>query len=260
MATAIYAPPSEGKIYGTLEIDVTAVLAYIREQREQGNYLTITHLTTAALARALAYDAPEVNCFVRRGRLVHRDYVDIMVSVSIRDHQEMSAVIVRDAHRKPVSVIAREIQERAQAEREGREGKSMRNKYLLSRIPWPFRRWIYRGVRWWVNELGFELKSAGLSERAFGSLLLSNIGTHGLTTGMPALFPAAKIPGVVVMGKIEEKPVVRDGEIVVRSIMPCTATFDHRIVDGAQVGRFARGVARRLEHPAELERLPEEQT
>jgi pyruvate dehydrogenase E2 component (dihydrolipoamide acetyltransferase) len=58
------------------------------------------------------------------------------------------------------------------------------------------------------------------------------------------------------MGKIEEKPVVRDGEIVIRSILPLSGTFDHRIVDGNQVSKVARGIIARLALPDELEMAP----
>jgi len=65
------------------------------------------------------------------------------------------------------------------------------------------------------------------------------------------IFPIACTPG-----KIEEKPVVRDGEIVVRTILPLTGTFDHRIVDGAQIGKLARGIKRNFRKPEWLDEVP----
>ena len=76
---------------------------------------------------------------------------------------------------------------------------------------------------------------------------------------MAALFPAAKVPAVIVMGKIEEKAVVRDGEIVVRSILPLTGTFDHRIVDGMQIGKLARSIHRNFARPEWLDAVPDEE-
>ena len=58
------------------------------------------------------------------------------------------------------------------------------------------------------------------------------------------------------LGKIEEKPVVRDGEIVIRTILPLTGTFDHRIVDGAQIGKLARGIKRNFRKPEWLDEVP----
>ena len=57
MATAIYTAPSDGKVFGTMEIDVTDTKQYISDQREKGNHLTITHVVVAAIARAISIDA-----------------------------------------------------------------------------------------------------------------------------------------------------------------------------------------------------------
>ena len=61
------------------------------------------------------------------------------------------------------------------------------------------------------------------------------------------------------LGKLEEKPVVRDGEIVIRHILPLTGTFDHRIVDGAQIGKFARGIKRGYRKPEWMDSVPEKE-
>ncbi|MDP6836959.1 MAG: 2-oxo acid dehydrogenase subunit E2 [Candidatus Marinimicrobia bacterium] len=253
ISTAIYTAPSDGKVFGTLEADVTDVLRYIQRQKENGLHLTVTHIVTAVVARALAYDAPDINCFVRRGRLVPRDYVDVAVAVNIKGGREMASIVVRNAHQKTVSEIGEEIRTRAEAERQGDKGKSMQSKYLLSKVPWPLRRWLFKLIRGIVNGLGIQLKSLGLSDRSFGSILVTNIGSHGLSTAYAALFPAAKLPAVIVMGKIEEKPVVRDGEIIIRSILPISATFDHRVADANQISRLAQGALKLLAAPEKLE-------
>ena len=51
------------------------------------------------------------------------------------------------------------------------------------------------------------------------------------------------------VGRIEEKPVVRDGKVVIRRILPVSLSFDHRVVDGAEAARFLQTVIARLEDP-----------
>ena len=46
-----------------------------------------------------------------------------------------------------------------------------------------------------------------------------------------------------------EKPVVVDGQIVVRTILPCGLSFDHRAIDGEPVARFNRKISDLLAHP-----------
>ncbi len=256
-AAAIYTTPTDSRVYGTLDIDVTEAKRFIDEQRETGVKLTMVHVVTAVLARAVAFDVPELNCFIRRGAVVGREHVDVMVPVSVGGESGVTPVIVRDAHARRVSDIAAEVREKAEKRRAGSETKAAKNKYVLNRIPWPLRRPVFRLLKWITVDMGIEIPKLGLSAHSFGSFVVSDIGSFGLATGMTALMPAAKVPAVIVLGKIEQKPVVRNGEIVVRTILPLTGTFDHRIVDGMQIGKLARGIKRRFRKPAELDVLPE---
>ncbi len=63
--------------------------------------------------------------------------------------------------------------------------------------------------------------------------------------------PLVNYPEVGILGlhRIAERPVVRDGEIVVRSIGWLSCTFDHRVVDGLRASEFLLEVAGRLESP-----------
>jgi pyruvate/2-oxoglutarate dehydrogenase complex dihydrolipoamide acyltransferase (E2) component len=63
--------------------------------------------------------------------------------------------------------------------------------------------------------------------------------------------PIVNHPEVAILsiGRIADRPVVRDGEIVVRPIGHLALTFDHRVVDGARAAEFGLAVLRRLEQP-----------
>lgn len=254
-SAAIYTTPTDSRVYGTLDIDVTDAKGFMKQKREAGTKITMVHLATAVLARAVAFDVPEMNCFIRRGAVVGRKRLDVMVPVAMGE-EGVTSVIIRDAHARTVSSIAEEISRKAKQARAGTESKAAQNKYLLNRIPWPFRRPVFRLLKWITVDMGLEIKALGLSADSFGSFVVSDIGSHGLATGMTALMPAAKVPAVIVLGKIEEKPVVRDGEIVIRTILPLTGTFDHRIVDGAQIGKLARGIKRNFRKPEWLDKVP----
>jgi pyruvate/2-oxoglutarate dehydrogenase complex dihydrolipoamide acyltransferase (E2) component len=49
---------------------------------------------------------------------------------------------------------------------------------------------------------------------------------------------------------------VRRGEIAIRTGLPLTGTFDHRIVDGMQIGKFARAIKRNFRKPERLDEVP----
>lgn len=80
-----------------------------------------------------------------------------------------------------------------------------------------------------------------------GTFTITNIGPLGGT----ALMPTINYPEVAIlaMGKVQEKPVVRDGEIVIRKMLPLTLAFDHRIADGADAARFVGELVRQLSDP-----------
>jgi pyruvate dehydrogenase E2 component (dihydrolipoamide acetyltransferase) len=200
-----------------------------------------------------------MNCFIRRGAVVGRKHLDVMVPVQVGGETGVTAAIIRNAHARKVSDIAAEIRDKATRSRGGEEIRAAKNKYVLNRIPWPLRRPIFRLLKWVTVDMGIEIKALGLSAHSFGSFVVSDIGSFGLNTGMTSLMPAAKVPCVVVLGKIEEKPVVRKGEIVIRTILPLTGTFDHRIVDGMQIGKFARGLKRGYRKPEWLDEVPDKE-
>jgi len=258
VSTAVYTPPSDGKIYGKIEVDVTDMMEYMFEQRRKGNKLTPTHFVSAAIARTLYEDVPDINCFIRRGHVVMREEAEVFVSVALERGKDMTGVLIPKTQDRSVSNIAEYLYKEVQKKRSGEDSGAESTKYALAKIPWPFRRWIFRFIKWWIYSLGFKLPFVDAPRDPFGSIVLSNIGSHGLSTGMAALFPIAKIPAVLVMGKVEKKPVVVKDEVVIRSIMPLTATMDHRIMDGAQAGALARGISRRLRHPEKLDK-PREQ-
>jgi pyruvate dehydrogenase E2 component (dihydrolipoamide acetyltransferase) len=80
-----------------------------------------------------------------------------------------------------------------------------------------------------------------------GTFTITNIGPLGGT----ALLATINYPEVAIlaMGHVQEKPVVRDGQIVIRKILPITLSFDHRIADGADAARFVSELVRQLSDP-----------
>lgn len=92
-----------------------------------------------------------------------------------------------------------------------------------------------------------QTKSLHLDEIHGSTFSITNYGAFGSSFGVPVInYPEAGILGV---GKITKKPVVMDDEIVIRSLLPLSMSFDHRIVDGADAGRFMNTVKELLANP-----------
>lgn len=79
------------------------------------------------------------------------------------------------------------------------------------------------------------------------SFTFTNIGSYGGIAATPIIPPGTcAILGIY---RMREKPVVKDGVIVVRKILPLSITFDHRIVDGATAAQFLSDLIKHLEDP-----------
>jgi 2-oxoisovalerate dehydrogenase E2 component (dihydrolipoyl transacylase) len=91
---------------------------------------------------------------------------------------------------------------------------------------------------------------ASREELTGSTITITSLGPLGGIVTTPVVnYPEVAIVGV---NKVVERPVVRDGAIVVRSIMNLSSSFDHRIVDGLRAATFVQGLRALLEAPATM--------
>lgn len=91
---------------------------------------------------------------------------------------------------------------------------------------------------------------ASLEELRGGTFTVTNTGGLGGTGATPIInYPEVAILGV---GRAREMPVVRDGQVVVRLILPLSLAFDHRVIDGMEAARFVADLVHLLEDPERL--------
>ncbi len=103
-----------------------------------------------------------------------------------------------------------------------------------------------------IEDLAIRAREGTLTvdEMRGGTFTITNVGPLGGT----ALIPTINYPEVAIlgMGRAQPKPVVVDGEVVIRTILPLTLAFDHRIADGADAARFVTEMIRQLSDPSLL--------
>ena len=89
-----------------------------------------------------------------------------------------------------------------------------------------------------------------LEEIKGSTFTITNYGHFGGWFATPIInYPDVAILGI---GKISDKPWVKDGQIVIRKIIPLSLTFDHRVTDGVDSAKFLSKVIQYLEDPALL--------
>src|SRR5690606_26345736 len=103
-----------------------------------------------------------------------------------------------------------------------------------------------------INDYGKRARDGALKleELQGGTFTISNGGVYGSLMSTPIL--NAPQSGVLGMHKIQERPVVVKGQVVVRPMMYLALSYDHRIVDGREAVTFLVRVKESLEDPQRL--------
>ncbi len=103
-----------------------------------------------------------------------------------------------------------------------------------------------------IAELGLKARDGKLTmdDMQGGTFTISNGGVYGSLMSSPILNPPQS--GILGMHKIQDRPVVVDGQIVIRPMMYLALSYDHRIVDGKGAVTFLVRVKEALEDPRRL--------
>ena len=103
-----------------------------------------------------------------------------------------------------------------------------------------------------LKELASRAKEGRLKPEEYkgGGFTLSNLGMYGVREFSAIINPPQSC--ILAVGVGEKRPVVRDGEIAVATVMSCTLSVDHRAVDGALGAEFLQVVKRYIEQPEPL--------
>jgi 2-oxoglutarate dehydrogenase E2 component (dihydrolipoamide succinyltransferase) len=103
-----------------------------------------------------------------------------------------------------------------------------------------------------IKEFGRKAQDGALTyeELTGGTFTISNGGVYGSMLSTPILNPPQS--GILGMHNIVDRPVVENGQIVVRPVMYVALSYDHRLIDGREAVSFLVAIKQALEDPARL--------
>ena len=252
IASAMWRAPDDPQIFGALEIDAGPVLAFIARARAAGHHVTPTHLVGRALAHVLQ-EVPELNVRIRRGRVRPRRSIDIFFITAVARGHDLSGVAIASAEAKPAIAIARELAERSAAMKQGHDRDLAKTKRMLDRMPSFLLRGALNLTAFLTQELELDLPALSLRRAPFGSAMVTSVGMFGLPQGFAPLAWMYDVPVLILAGEITARPVVVDGRVQVRDILPITATIDHRYADGWHVSQAMKAFRAYLAAPDQFE-------
>ena len=261
LAIAVFDAPRTGDLFVQIQVNVGPLEAYLAGRDDLDPVRDLPFFVLAALGRALADDAPSLNAFIERGRVRARDGVTVSMTTPPPSGAGVMTVRLHDAHRRPATDLAAAVRARMAARRERAAGGRQPGEYGLARVPWPFRRPLFRALRG-LAELGVPLGRLDLAPESYGAFVVSNLapviadypeGQGAASAAFGPTFPATRDASLLALLPPEAVPVVVDGEIVVQRRMPLSFTVDHRLADAREIGALARGTGVRLLDPAALD-------
>jgi pyruvate dehydrogenase E2 component (dihydrolipoamide acetyltransferase) len=240
-------------VYGTLTVRMDKALAYIEAFRQRtGQRLTVTHLMTKAMGEALRR-CPEANAILRFNKIYLRKQVTISALVVQTDagKVDLTSAKIDDADKKSLRQIAQEMDEAVRRVRERRDVALEKGKGTIQKIPYMFLNLFTWLLGFLMYTLNLDLSGIGMPKDAFGSIIITNVGSLGLDTAYVPLVPYTRVPIFVAPGAVKDAAVVEDGKVVAGKVMNINASFDHRFIDGFHAGVLANTLREMLENPFE---------
>ena len=242
MVRASIAIHKKSAIHSLTELDVTEPRRKIRENHEQGGpKISFTAYLVHCLATALM-DHPELNAFIRRGRLILLEDITISVLVEreLEDERIPEPVGIQAAQNKTLLQIHEEI--RAAQAKEGNKLGELSGSSWIRLIP------------------GFLLKTfVRIADRnltmakRYGKVAVTTVGMFSKTDTW--FIPHGTTTLLLTIGSISKKQIWRNEKFETREMLHITASFDHEIVDGAPAARFLKQFSEIVESGNGLENL-----
>jgi pyruvate/2-oxoglutarate dehydrogenase complex dihydrolipoamide acyltransferase (E2) component len=224
-------------VHALVELDVSEAAARIAQSEPRVSW---TGFLIATLGRAVAQH-PEVNSRKAGNRILTFDRVDVGATVERHweDRTVLDIATVRDADRMSASAVSALLRGMKYGPGESHAPHGMMRPVL--RLPGPLRRTAIRLA-------GTRPSIAASFGPAVGVTSLGMF-THGWGWAIPL----APLTVILTVGGVVDRPVVRDGQVVVRRMLPLTLTFDHAVIDGAPAARFTETLRELVESAAVLD-------
>ena len=240
-------------VYGTMTLRMDKAVAYIEAFRQKtGIRLTVTHLLAKAMAEALRR-CPDANAILRFNRIYLRKRITISTLVVQTDggKVDLTSAKIDDAEQKSLREIAAELEAAVQKVRQRKDEALEKSKGTIYKLPYMLLNFFTWLISFFMYTLNWDMTWAGMPKDAFGSAIITNVGSLGLDTAFVPLVPYTRVPIFIAPGAIKDAPVVENGKVVPGKLMNVNASFDHRFIDGFHASILANTLRELLENPFE---------
>ncbi len=243
-------------VYGTMELRMDKAVDYLQRFRKAtGKRVTVTHLVAKAMAAALAR-MPDANAILRFNRLYLRKQIGVFFQVAMDDEGEgkidLSGATLYDVEKKSLAEIIDEFESKVRKVKKREDPALEGTRSALKKIPFALMNPTLKLLSFLNYTLNLDLTPFGVPKDAFGSVMITNIGSIGLDQAFVPLVPYSRVPMLLALGAVRDQPVVDNGQIVIGKVMKVNATFDHRFIDGLHAAIMSRVLHEHMDRPDEF--------
>jgi pyruvate/2-oxoglutarate dehydrogenase complex dihydrolipoamide acyltransferase (E2) component len=242
-------------VYGTVELRMDRALDYMAAFRvKTGKRVTVSHLAAMAIAAAFQ-ETPSANAILRFNSLYLREGVGVFFQVAIvhdgPDGIDLSGFVMHEVEKKSLPEICDEFQQKVELVRTHKDAALAGTRKIMRLVPSFLLPLILRVTSFLAYTLNLNMSFFGVPKDAFGSVMITNVGSLGLDVAYPPLVHYARLPMLIALGAIHDAPVVENGAVVVGKTMKVNVTFDHRFIDGVHAAAMAKTLRAWFEQPFE---------
>ena len=242
---------NESAVYYDDAIEADGLLRYLERAKDKFG-VDMTHIVVGAMNITLA-ENPTMNRFIVGRRMYQRKHRELTFSMKRKAMDKKAKLAVVKLQMKDEDTF-RDLVERMNAsithQRSGKKTHADKEYQLFDLLPRTglrFFTWFFHALDY-VNLLPYAFtKEDGL----YTSCVIANLGSLGMKPAYHHLYEWGTSSLFVMVGQIEERPVVVDGEVVIKKFLPTRYSYDERIDDGLSAAYGMQTLKRVLENPAE---------
>lgn len=242
--------PRDSSITIDLTVDAEPIVAVMEATREAGHRVTPTAILTRVVGDVLE-EHPALNVDLRGGRLRQREAIDAWVTMT-DDDGRLIGRRVDELHRRDLLDVQEEITRHGREHEQGEATAAKAVHKIVEYTPLPILRGIVRTLEFLLHTLRVPIPLFGVDREGTGAVHVTNIGPFGFRHVAAPIPPITGNAYLVTVGEIYEAPVVYDGEIQARRVLPITGTIDHRAIVGLRAGTWAEYFEQQMTDPEAL--------
>ena len=243
-------------VYGTMEVRMDKAVDYLaRFRAKTGKRVTVTHLVAKAMAAALQR-MPDANAILRFNKIYLRKNIGVFFQVAMDDEGEgkidLSGATLYDVEQKSLAAIIDEFEEKVRKVKKREDPALEGTRSTMKKIPFPLLNPTLKFLSFMAYTLNLDMRAFGVPKDAFGSVMITNIGSIGLEQAFVPLVPYSRVPILLALGAVKDQPVVENGQVIPAKVMKVNATFDHRFIDGLHAAIMSKVLREHMDRPDEF--------